>query len=82
MAEKKVESLLDFAIGERLKDCTVCRLPEAVRSQIAMATKKRIARDTLVAWLKQTGWDGPEDDLTVHQNGHHDRKLRELSTNS
>jgi len=71
-------SLLDFALEERLKDCPMCRLPAAVRDQLPLARKKKIAHDTMMAWLQAFGYGGSDDEYTSHVNGHHDRKLREL----
>lgn len=83
MTEGKKPGLLDFAREERLKSCPVCALPEEVRLELTLARKKHIGRETILAYLtKIHSYSGDDDALTSHNNGHHDRKLKELSNGS
>ena len=79
MVDKK-PGLLDFARELRLRDCPVCALPEEVRTELTLARKKRIDRETVLAYItKIHGYSGDDEALTSHNNGHHDRKLKELN---
>ena len=78
-APVKKPGLLDFAMEERTRECPVCALPEAVRLELPLAKKKRIPRETVLAYLtKIHGYTGDSEKLTAHHNGHHDSKLKEL----
>jgi hypothetical protein len=75
--------LFDFAVAERMQDCTVCQLnlPQKIDEQLRIASRKKITVATQVAFLKkQYGWEGTDEELISHKNGRHDRKLRELSS--
>jgi len=83
-ANGKAPSLSEFALEERRADCPFCQLPDEVRLQLAAASRKKIPRETVFRWLKKHYDMGVADDqiddaYTAHSNGHHDRKLRELS---
>ena len=80
VVKKAPLSLEQFAFKQRVTDCSVCALPEAAREGISRARKKRIDRDTVEAWLgDEFGWAGTSEHLTLHSNGHHDRRLKELA---
>lgn len=77
---RKKQGLLDFAREQRLQECPVCQLPEEVRVELGIARKKHINRDTVLAYItKIHGYSGDDEALTSHNNGHHDRKLKELA---
>jgi hypothetical protein len=77
----KTEGILAFSFKKRAEECSVCRLPQEARDQLPIAKKKRIDRDVIIEFLTvKYGFEGNSEDLTSHQNGHHDQKLKDLTT--
>ncbi len=73
-------TLEQYVLKQRIADCSVCALPEEAREGILRARKKKIPRDSVIAWLKEVfAWSGDDDELTAHANAHHDKKMRELA---
>lgn len=69
------QSLLDFARerqrAEMRAACVVCRLPEAIRTEIRAA--KKVTRRDVMAWLAARHHITVTDsDLQSHRAGHHD----------
>lgn len=66
-------SLVDFMRQQRKAACSVCKLPEAVRAQLATASDKGITQKHVLEWLHTAlGEPITKDELTSHRNGRHD----------
>ena len=65
-------SLAEFMKCEKRKDCPICKLPEAIQTQLQEAPDKSIKVDLRVKWLReQHGLNIEAADLTRHMGGRH-----------
>ena len=65
-------SLTEFMKREKRKDCPICKLPEAVQTQLQEAPDKSIKVDLRVKWLREAhGLDIKASDITRHMCGRH-----------
>lgn len=72
---KESVSLLDFATAKRRANCKVCKLPEEIKAQIALARDKKIPRPVVVEWLNnEMKLPITNADLDLHRNGQHERR--------
>lgn len=74
MAEDKGLSLVDYARKQRQADCPVCRLPDAIKQQMLVASDKKIKRTVVMSWLKEVhSLEITDAMLTTHYSGKHEQ---------
>lgn len=68
-------SLVEYVRERRRAECPVCRLPDAIRQQMAGASDKKIKRTVVLSWLKdEHKIDVTDSDLTTHYSAKHDER--------
>jgi hypothetical protein len=70
---KPARSLSQFMRDRKKKDCKVCALGTEIVAQIRTASRNKIPRETVLAWLREECNAGiTSADLQAHANGRHD----------
>lgn len=68
-----IMGLVDYMKEKKREACPVCKLPEFVREQLALAKEKKITRRDQLEWLdKVVHADISNRDLDAHYSGRHD----------
>lgn len=67
-------SLAEFVNARKRADCSVCKLPDDVKTQLREAgNKKKIRRPEMLEWLRAVvGVNVTDADLNAHYSGRHE----------
>ena len=72
---KAVRSLTEYVRDQRIAECPICGLPDEIRTQMQVASEKKIKRRIVLEWLREEqGTAFTTDQLNRHYNGHHEER--------
>lgn len=67
-------SLADFLLEKRREGCPICALPDDVKAQLRLASKRSIKRAEQIEWLEsEVGVTLTVDQFNAHHSGRHEQ---------